>query len=76
MAKITDAEKKKQRLVTPEFRLSFPHLVEPSGMGTAEPKFSITMLFPKTKDMSTIKLAIKHTKINFFGPDQKEMREQ
>ena len=65
------SKNEKQRIVTPEFRASYPHLFKPNSIKGSEPKYSITMLFPKNGDLSALKLAIKHAKIDFFGTDQK-----
>lgn len=61
-----------QRIVTPEFRVSFPHVHKPSAMKGAKPKYSVVMLFPKNKDLSVVKLAIKAAKIEKFGPNKDE----
>lgn len=73
-AKKTSTDKDLQRVLTPTFRVSYPHVFKPSVMkGTQNaPKYSITMLFPKETDLSVIKLAIKHAKIAKFGPNSKE----
>lgn len=64
------------RMITPEFRVSFPHLFKAQAMGGATPKFSITMLFPKTKDITgstvdgeevSLKTIIRNAKIAEFG---------
>lgn len=60
-----------RRILTPMFRVSYPHVFKPTAMGNAEPKYSISMLFDKKADLSVIKLAIKHAKIDEFGPDEK-----
>jgi hypothetical protein len=60
-----------QRTVTPTFRVAFPHVFKPSGMKGTEPKYSITMLFDKKTDLSRLKLAMKHARIEKFGPDKK-----
>ncbi len=44
--KSTTIEKKK--CVTPEFRVSYPHLFKPNAFRGQEPKFSLTMIFPKS----------------------------
>lgn len=75
---MANAEKKKnsrnseRSVTTPEFRAAFVNVFKPSAMKGAEPKYSITMLFSKKTDLSKIKLALKHAKIDEFGPDQKE----
>lgn len=43
------------KIKTPEFRVSFPSVFKPKGFGTQEPKYSVTMLFPKSKDGSRAK---------------------
>lgn len=58
----------KQRILTPEFRASYPHLFKPSQvMGKGDFKYSITMLFPKDGDLTVLKNAIKQAKISRFG---------
>ncbi len=73
-AKSDSSDKESQRIVTPEFRVFYPNVFKPSRMkGTDNAlKFSVTGGFDKKKDMSVIKLAIKHAKINFFGPNKEE----
>lgn len=63
----------KCRIITPEFRVSYPHVWKAQAMpGTSnDPKFSITMLFSKDTDMTEIKNAIKEAKIAKFGANQK-----
>lgn len=72
MATKTDnAAKEKCRVLTPEFVVYFPHVFKAAQvMGKGDPKFSITMGFKKTADLSVIKLAMKHAKIAAFGPDK------
>jgi hypothetical protein len=48
-----------KRIMTPEFRLSFPKLFKPEAFEGGTPKFSITMLFPKDADLSEVKAAVK-----------------
>lgn len=69
MAKPAKNEKEKQRILTPEFRVSYPHVFKPNSIKGSPPKYSVTMLFKKSADLSVIKLAIKHAKIAEFGPD-------
>ncbi len=69
-AKTANTSSEKQRILTPEFRVSYPHVFKAAQVqGKGEPKYSITMLFPKKNDLSVIKLAIKHAKISAFGPN-------
>lgn len=65
-------EKKKddrdlQRVTTPVFRVSFPHVFKPSAMKGGEPKYSVTMLFKKSQDLAGLKRAMKNAKIAEFG---------
>lgn len=39
------------RLITPVFRVSYPHLFKAQAPAGSKPKFSITMLFPKDSDL-------------------------
>lgn len=48
-----------KQIVTPKFRVAFPHLFEKEKFEQGKPKYSVTMLFPKDSDMSGIKAAIK-----------------
>lgn len=78
MAKAAKSEHMEtRRIVTPEFRVSYPHLDKPHAIKkTDTPKFSITMLYKKTHDLSKLKLAIKHAKIDEFGPDKSDWPEE
>ncbi len=50
------------RMITPEFRLSFPHLFKAQApKPTDKPKFSVTMLYPKGTDMMGCTLATDST---------------
>lgn len=64
-------DKEKQRIVTPEFRVSYPHLFKPNAIKGGKLKYSVTMLFDKKQDLSVLKLAIKHAKISGYGPNEK-----
>lgn len=59
-----------RRIMTPEFVASYPCVFKTNSIKGSTPKFSITMLFPKNADLSVIKLAIKHAKIDEFGPNK------
>jgi len=48
-----------KQLVTPKFRVAFPHLFEKETFDEGEPKFSVTMLFPKDTDLAPLKNAVK-----------------
>jgi hypothetical protein len=56
------------RVLTPEFRVSYPHVFKPQApKPTDKLKYSVTMLFPKNADLSGIKEIIKQAKIASFG---------
>ena len=49
-----------EKVLTPEFRVSFPAVFVPrSPMDGAEPKYSVVMLFPKNADLSGLKKIAK-----------------
>jgi len=43
------------KIVTPEFRVSFPALFEPKGFEGQDPKYKVNMLFSKSTDLSSLK---------------------
>lgn len=57
MSKVTFDDKKVTGKVCPEFRVSFENVHKPKGYKNGEPKYSITMLFPKKTDLSALKKA-------------------
>lgn len=65
-----NTDKDKQRILTPEFRVSYPHVFKPNSIRGSKPKYSITMLFPKKGDLSTLKEALNCAKANAFGPNK------
>lgn len=72
-------KKQNIRVVTPHFRVSFPHLDKPhSGFKNQEPVYSLQMLFPKGTDLIELKKAVHQAKINKWGKDKakwpKELR--
>ena len=60
------------RIITPEFRVAFPSVFKPTAMpGTNNaPKYSVTMLFKKTDDLTVIKKAIHAAKVAKFGANK------
>lgn len=59
------------RIITPMFRVSYPHVFKAAQvMGKGEPKYSITMLFPKNADLTSVKNAIRNAKIAAFGSNK------
>lgn len=78
--KLTEEQRQKARMVTAEFRVSFPHLFEPNAIEGSKPKYSVTMLFdkkgnmtglcPETEAPRTLQEIMKQAKINEWGPDE------
>ncbi len=79
-AKASKADKDLCRLITPEFRVSYPHIFKPNQVKTTDkPKYSITMLFPKDSSLEgmspdgrprSLKDVIKNAKVVKFGPKE------
>jgi Protein of unknown function (DUF2815) len=79
------AEKDLCRIITPEFRVSFPHVFKPQAPKPKDtPKYSITMLFPKGVELKgtspdgeprTLKEVMRNAKVAAFGPDKDEWPE-
>lgn len=44
---------------TPKFRVSYPNVFTPSSFPGQEPKYGVTMLFPKNTDLSALKALAK-----------------
>lgn len=78
--KTSSADKEKCRMITPEFRVSYPHVFKAQAPKSSDKKkYSITMLFPKNSDLMgsylggdpvSIKDVIKLAKIAKFGPKE------
>lgn len=47
------------KITTPEFRVSYPAVFEPSGLAGQEKKYSVAMIFDKKTDISALKDAIR-----------------
>lgn len=61
-------DRSKCTVLTPEFRVSYPHVFKAQSPKEADKKkFSITMLFPKDSDLSGIKEAMKQAKLAEYG---------
>jgi hypothetical protein len=56
-----------KRIMTPEFRLSFPKLFKAEKVNDGKPKFSVTMLFPKDTDLSEMKKAAMEVGVAKWG---------
>jgi len=60
----------KQRVVTPEFRVSFPKVFKPDAFEDQAPKYSCVMLFKKSTDLSSLKKAVHAAKVDKWGADE------
>lgn len=58
------------KVTTPKFRVSFPQVFKAKGFDGGEEKFSVTMLFPKTTDLTPLKKAIQAVLVDKLGPDK------
>lgn len=71
-----EIDKTKTNIITPTFRVSYPHLFKPNAYKPGDKlKYSVTMLFPKSADLSVMKLAIKHAKLTKW-PDKNDWPEE
>jgi phosphopantothenoylcysteine synthetase/decarboxylase len=65
-------DKKNKMVKTPVFRASFPHVFKPhSGFEGQAPKYSITMLFDKSTDITELKKAAFNAAVEKWGPKEK-----
>lgn len=62
----------KKKCVTPEGRVSFPAVTKPKAFQDQEPKYSLTLLFPKKTDLSKLKLAAENACTEKWGDDRKK----
>lgn len=62
------------KVITPEFRVSFPHVFKPQPpmQQGADPKFGLTMLFPKDADLTALKKAARTAIEEKWGTDQEK----
>lgn len=57
-----------KKLRTPEFRVSYPSVFEPTAYDETKPKmYELIMLFPKTTDLSALKKAAHEAAVEKFG---------
>lgn len=61
-----------KKVVTPEFRVSFPAVFQPKAFEQQEPKYSTVMLFDKKTNLSGLKEAAKAAAVEKWGEDQKK----
>lgn len=60
-----------ENVLTPEFRVSFAYVFRPSqpmaGSTNKDPKYTVTMLFPKGADLSKLQAAAKQAAVDKWG---------
>jgi hypothetical protein len=69
----TDKKKKTMGVITPAFRVSYPHVfVAKLNTLSGKEEFSLTALFPHGADLKVLKEAATAAIIEKWGPDQKK----
>lgn len=68
MAKV-DISKKK--VITPEFRVSFPAIHEPKAFNNQHAKYSLVALFSKKTDITSVRKAADWAAVEKWGTDKK-----
>lgn len=65
------AERKKVKIKTPAFRASFMNVFKPrAAFEGKEPQYSVTMLFPKTTDLTDFKRGVRDVIVSTWGEDK------
>ncbi len=68
---MTKADLSLFKVVTPEFRVSYPSVFEPKIFaGQKDAKYQVTMCFDKATDLSPLKKVVGRVKTDRWGPDQ------
>lgn len=62
------------KVMTPPFRMSYPHLFKPYSMDNNEPKFQLTMLFPKGADLKALIKAADQSMTAKWGQRPKKFK--
>lgn len=60
-----------KKVVTPEFRVSFPAVFEPKAFQGNAPKYSVVMLFDKKTDLTSVKKAVFNAATEKWGAKDK-----
>jgi len=60
------------KVITPEFRASYANVWEPGKTPSGDMKYSVSMIFPKTTDLTEIRKAIKACIVEKHGEDEKK----
>lgn len=77
IAKYPAAETKSGNIRTSPVRLSYPHLFKPhvgKKFKNAEPRYSVTLLFPKGSDLELLREACRHAAISTWGSKWQSMK--
>jgi len=61
-----------KKILTPEFRVSFPHLFKKATFEGKETAYEITMLFPKGADLSELKKAVDDAVAANWDEDERD----
>lgn len=61
------------RMITPEFRVSYPHMFKPQAPEGSKPKYSVTMLFPKDAKIAGTTVDGEATTLNKIISNAKTM---
>lgn len=64
----------KDYVVTPPFRVSFPAVFEPRGFEDQEPKYSVTMMFPKETNLKELEDLVSAVAEEKWGKKVKKFR--
>lgn len=65
----------KKKVLTPKFRVSYPHLFEAHAFKDQEAKYSLTMLFDRATDLKELKRAVHNAIAEKYGPDKSDWPE-
>lgn len=63
-----------KKLVTPVGRVSFPKVYKPEAFNDGEPKYGVTLIFPKGTDLSELKAAAAAKAREFWGDKLPQIR--
>lgn len=67
-----DKNKAIKKVLTPEFRVSFPQVYEPKSFNGSKEKYSVVMLFDKSKaDLTALKKAVTAAALERWGSKEK-----
>jgi hypothetical protein len=67
-----DKDKDPRRVITPEFRVSYPSVFNKRAFEGQEAKYGLTMIFKKKTDISKLKAAARAAAVEKWGADEKK----